>query len=314
MKGQGIMQIRHAGPVRVIALAALTLASVFVSAPSAAAADEHVRGVITVRNGATFTMQTEAAESLIVTLGDATRIKLTSGKHMSASELTPGLRIKVDGSFDDQHRLVADEIKFTRKDHKVAVAIKAGLTPTDAQVAANRVDLQKDAFALQQHAQALEAHVQTLHAHQEEITANDLKMVGTTGALGTRLDNLDDYNVVDTFIVYFKNGRSAVDVVYGRQLQDFAAKAKGLSGYKVQVQGYASAVGSRMRNERLSAGRADAVTAVLQQRGAIPPANMFAPAAMGISEQFAKNNTTQGQAENRRVIVTILQNKGISER
>ena len=109
MKGQGIMQIRHAGPVRVIALAALTLASVFVSAPSAAAADEHVRGVITVRTGATFTMQTEAAESLIVTLGDATRIKLTSGKHMSASELTPGLRIKVDGSFDDQHRLVADD-------------------------------------------------------------------------------------------------------------------------------------------------------------------------------------------------------------
>jgi outer membrane protein OmpA-like peptidoglycan-associated protein len=114
-------------------------------------------------------------------------------------------------------------------------------------------------------------------------------------------------------IVYFKNGRADVSPDYVAQLQEFAEKAKGVNGYKVQIQGYASAVGARAFNEALSEKRAGAVTAVLQ-RGGVPPANIFVPAAMGISEQFAENNTAGGQAANRRVIVTILQSKGLVDR
>jgi outer membrane protein OmpA-like peptidoglycan-associated protein len=36
------------------------------------------------------------------------------------------------------------------------------------------------------------------------------------------------------------------------------------------------------------------------------------PAAMGVSQQVAPNTTAQGQAENRRAVVTLLQNKGIA--
>jgi outer membrane protein OmpA-like peptidoglycan-associated protein len=39
---------------------------------------------------------------------------------------------------------------------------------------------------------------------------------------------------------------------------------------------------------------------------------MLAPGAMGTSKQVAPDKTAEGQAENRRVVVRILQNKGIA--
>jgi len=81
----------------------------------------------------------------------------------------------------------------------------------------------------------------------------------------------------------------------------------------IQVQGYASAVGSNALNQKLSMQRADAVTSVLQQDG-VPPPNILVPAAMGVTDQVASNRTADGQAQNRRTVVTLLQNKGISER
>jgi flagellar motor protein MotB len=40
--------------------------------------------------------------------------------------------------------------------------------------------------------------------------------------------------------------------------------------------------------------------------------NMLAPGAMSTSRQVAPDNTTEGQADNRRVVVRVLQNKGIA--
>ena len=81
----------------------------------------------------------------------------------------------------------------------------------------------------------------------------------------------------------------------------------------IQVQGYASAVGPNALNQKLSLQRAAAVTSALQQDG-VPPMKLVVPAAMGITDQVATNKTEKGQAENRRTVVTLLQNKGIGER
>jgi outer membrane protein OmpA-like peptidoglycan-associated protein len=78
------------------------------------------------------------------------------------------------------------------------------------------------------------------------------------------------------------------------------------------VQGYASKVGSAAFNQKLSSERAANVTEFLEQQGNIPLTNMLAPGAMGTSQQVAPDTTTEGQAEDRRVVVKILQNKGIS--
>jgi outer membrane protein OmpA-like peptidoglycan-associated protein len=78
------------------------------------------------------------------------------------------------------------------------------------------------------------------------------------------------------------------------------------------VKGYASKVGSAALNQKLSTERAENVTNFLEQEGKIPLTNMLAPGAMGTSQQVAPDTTAEGQAENRRVVVSILQNKAIA--
>ena len=54
------------------------------------------------------------------------------------------------------------------------------------------------------------------------------------------------------------------------------------------------------------------MTDFLEQKGQIPLTNMLSPGAMGTSRQVAPDTTAEGQADNRRVVVRILQNKGIA--
>jgi outer membrane protein OmpA-like peptidoglycan-associated protein len=91
-----------------------------------------------------------------------------------------------------------------------------------------------------------------------------------------------------------------------------AQKAMTYNGYNVQVKGYASAVGNAAFNQELSEERAENVTDILAQQGRVPLTNMLAPGAMGESRQVGNDKTEQGQAENRRVVVRALLNKGIA--
>jgi OmpA-OmpF porin, OOP family len=56
----------------------------------------------------------------------------------------------------------------------------------------------------------------------------------------------------------------------------------------------------------------DALTDLLLQQGQIPLTRMLAPGAMGEAHQVGNDKTAEGQAENRRVVVGVLQNKGIA--
>lgn len=305
------MSIRKVGFTRAIALAAFAAAAVLASAPRVAA-DDHVTGVITMRADTSFTMMTEDGKPLIVSFTEATKVK-SEKRTMGADQVIPGLRVKVEGHYQDAG-FAATEVRFSETDRRIAQAIINGLTPTNQRVAVNEVNIQKHAGVLDQHEGTLGTHGQTLQQHGTDIVANDQKMVATTGAITTRINSIDEFNVIESFVVHFKNGRADLDPQYSAQLQEFAEKAKAVNGYKIQVQGYASAVGPREFNDLLSAKRAEVVTTVLEQRGGITPANIFVPAAMGISEQVAENNTAKGQAENRRVVVTILQSKGLVDR
>jgi DNA polymerase III alpha subunit len=65
-------------------------------------------------------------------------------------------------------------------------------------------------------------------------------------------------------------------------------------------------------NQKLSEDRANSVTRFLLQQGHIPLTNILAPGAMGESRQVGSDKTAEGQAQNRRVVVRILQNKGVA--
>lgn len=289
---------------------ALAAAMVVGAASVTFAGPERVTGFITSRLAAGFIMQTVEGTVVNVALSDATKLKVDNGPgRWEAAQLQPGLRVTVEGAYDPAMTLMASEIKFGKSDLRLATAIRSGLTPTAEQVARN-------VAKLGEHGQALNEHGATLNKHEGELVEHDQRIVATTGIAtkaNERINLLANYNQIESVTVLFKNGKAKVPAEFVAQLQEFANKAKGVSGYKVAVQGFASAVGPKGLNDVLSHNRAENVTAILQQSG-IPTDAILVPAAMGTTEQVAENKTAKGQAQNRRVVVTILQNKGIAEK
>jgi outer membrane protein OmpA-like peptidoglycan-associated protein len=303
------MKLRRSG-------SAVILASVLVAglawAPRAAA-DEHVKGVIqTLGSDGTVSMRTDDATDVTIVLRDYTKVRRVDGMRqlkVTSAALIPGLRVHASGYYEAGNTFAAERVTYTRSDMKLAAAIRGGVDPTDLRSLDNQRRIGENSRTIAQQQQTLQRQAAEITNNANRIRANDEKIVATTG----RIDSLDNYNVVSTVIVYFRNGQARIDPEYKRQLQLLAAQAKGVRGYMIQVQGYASAVGPNALNQRLSMQRADAVTSVLQQDG-VPPPNIVVPAAMGTTDQVASNKTAKGQAENRRTVVTLLQNKGISER
>ena len=80
----------------------------------------------------------------------------------------------------------------------------------------------------------------------------------------------------------------------------------------IEVKGYAASAGSVALNQKLSQDRAANVANFMLQDGHIPLTSMLAPGAMGESQQVGEDKTAEGQAENRRVVVRVLQNKGVA--
>jgi OOP family OmpA-OmpF porin len=282
-------------------LAGLALAGV------AAAQGTEIRGLITGRSGATMSVKTQDSEVITVALTSDTQVQEVEGafklrkKELGMTALIPGLPVQVKGSMNDKHQLVADTVKFKGSDLKAAQDIQAGIAPTEQQVQANQAQIQATE-------KQTEAQQQEIAASQEKIAANKAEIA----AANKRFGELGEYNILGEVTVYFANGKVTVEPQYKPQLLDLATKAKTINAYIIQVQGYASAVGSAALNQKLSLERADGVLAFLEQDGQIPLTNILAPGAMGTSAQVAPNATTDGQAENRRVVVRILQNKGIA--
>jgi len=145
-------------------------------------------------------------------------------------------------------------------------------------------------------------------AQQEKIAANKAQIAAAIARFG----QLDDYYIFDELTVLFGNGKAAVEPQYKPQIQQLAEKAKKIEGYMIQVVGYASSVGSTELNQKLSEDRASNVTTILLQEGDIPLTNLLAPGAMGESRVEGDETTAEGQAQNRRVVVRVLQNKGVA--
>ena len=65
-------------------------------------------------------------------------------------------------------------------------------------------------------------------------------------------------------------------------------------------------------NQKLSEDRANGVTNILLQKGHVPLTRILAPGAMGEAHQIGTDKSAEALAENRRVVVRVLQNKAIA--
>lgn len=274
---------------------------------TAAAQSVKVEGLIKARNGDTMILQTPDSPNLVVLLTDNTQVGQVQGvfkarrKEMSMAALIPGLAVKVEGTYNDQKQLEAQSVSFKGNDLEQAESIQAGLHETQVAAQKNKEELEKQQAALkEQQAQLTE--------QQKKIAANKAAI----DAAVARFGQLDDYYIFDEMTVYFGNGQVKVDPKYVSQLLALAEKAKTINGYMIEVKGYASSVGSVALNQQLSEDRANDVTNILLQQGHIPLTRMLAPGAMGETHQVGNDKTAEGQAENRRVVVRVLQNKAIA--
>jgi len=297
-----------------IALVVTTSLAALLLLCGAAEAQAKAQGLITGRNGDTMTLQTSDASNLVVLLTDDTQVAQIQGvfkarrKQMSMAALIPGLQVQVEGSYDTKNQLVASSIKFKGNDLEDAQTIQAGLQPTKEQIQQTQEELAEQKAALERQQQEMQEQQQQMAAAQAKIDANKAAIQ----AANKRFGQLDDFNILDEVTVYFRNGKVALDPKYNPQLLQLAEKAKTITAYTVQVKGYASSVGSKALNQQLSEDRAASVTQFLLQQGHIPLTRMLAPGAMGESRQVGNDKTAEGQAENRRVVVRVLQNKGIA--
>ena len=266
-----------------------------------------VEGLIKARNGETMIVQTSESPNLVVLLTDDTDVGQVQGalkvrrKEMSMAALIPGLAVKVEGTYNKDNQLVAKSVSFKGNDLERAKSIQAGLHE-------NKELTQQQQAELEKHNAELKAQNQALQQHQEQIAANRMAV----DAAVARFGQLDDYYIFDEVTVYFANGKVKVDPKYSPQLLALAEKAKTINGYMIEVKGYASSVGSVELNQKLSEDRANNVTKILLQQAHVPLTRVLAPGAMGESQQVGNDKTAEGQEENRRVVVRVLQNKAIA--
>lgn len=300
---------------------AMSLAMCGLVSVAAQAQQATVDGLIIGRDGPLMAVKTAESPRVTVVLSDSTKATETGGflgmgrKDLGIAALVPGLSVKVQGEYNPDHQLLAKKVVFSKGAMKTAKQIDAGVTPLNEQMASAQDQLRTDRKNIEQSQSDISQAKQDIDTTKQglatttQATAENKSAIGQTNG---RIGELDQYETKDTLTVSFKNGSSVVTKKYKDQLADFLKAAADTPGAMVQVQGYASKVGSASVNQRLSNERASNVLTLIQQSGAVPLTRILAPAAMGTTEQVGNNHTRSGQAENRRVVVTILVNKGIT--
>jgi len=305
----------------VVSLTALFfLASV--SAFAASGDKAEVKGMITTRTGETLIVES-AAGNVTVVLTDDTKTKDDKGlfgldkQYMSNAVLIPGLKVDVDGTSDEQGRVVATTITVDGDDLETSQMIQSGLHPTAEQVAANVATLETHGGQLESHSgqlseqkENIESNEQNIAAHKQQIEKNIRDIEEHT----SRFNALTDFDVKGEATVKFNVGSSDVSAKDQEKLKKLAQTATGFTGYIIEVMGYADSTGNAAMNTKLSEDRAKAVITYLVQQGGVPIRHIVAPGAMGEYGAAAPNETKAGRAENRRVTVKVLVNSALASK
>src|SRR5438309_9171091 len=182
------------------------MALFFLASVSAFAGDKaEVKGMITARTGETLIVKSGEGSTTVV-LTDDTKTKDDKGlfgldkQHMSNVVLIPGLKVDIDGTSDEQGRVVARTITVDGDDLETSEMIQAGLHPTAQQVATNMQ-------AIETNRQDIPGHTVQLAAHHEKITANQPQTnenIKSIEANTQRFMALSEYDVKGQTTVKFK--------------------------------------------------------------------------------------------------------------
>ena len=248
-------------------------------------------GAVIERDADTFTIRDRNRADYQVLLTNDTSIKthsglFTSGKKYAATDILRGLIVEVEGRGDSQGQLVADKVRFKESDMRAAITTDTRLNPVEE--GQRHMSGQIDEL----HTIAAEARSEARAAHE-------------------RISALDDYDVQESVTVHFTANSAVLSPEARRRLGTLAEKALKAKSFMIEVGGYSDSKGSEAINLRLSLRRAEAVTQYLAVNHKIP-LRRFVSMGYGKTESVANNNSAAGRAQNRRVEVKMLLNRGMS--
>src|SRR5215471_5640788 len=280
---------------------------------------DEVKGIIVSRTGETLIVTTTSGK-VTVLLTEGTKTIDEKGlfgleKHqLSNAVLIPGLKVKVKGSNDSEGHFVEEKIITDGDDLETAQMIQAGLHPTAEQVASNVDAIEKNRQGVATNQQNIATNQQNISTNQQSISEHRQKIDQNLKDIQEhteRFNRLDDFDVKAQATVNFKVRSSTISKEDKEELKKLAQTAMGLPGYIIEVKGFADSTGASAMNEKLSSDRAEAVAGYLVRECNVPVRHIMLPGAMG-EFQAAKSEDEAGRAEDRRVEVLVLINKGIA--
>jgi len=278
-----------------------------------------INGLITKRDGDNLTVKTlKGSTNVLVVLTDDTKVQTPKGvfrhEEQAVTALIPGLKVEVEG-IGSESRVVANTINLNKDDLLLAETIQAGLNPTQQQQGTNMANIAENKEDIAANKVQMAANRKQIGANQEQIDANQEQIVGNQQeiqATTQRFSELSEYDTAAKATVYFTTGSSTISDSDKDALKLLAASAIGTKGYIIQVKGFADSSGNAAMNQQLSMDRAQAVVAYLLQNCSVPLRHIVAPGAMGIADPAAPNEVAEGRADNRRVEVKVLVNRGVA--
>ena len=280
-----------------------------------------INGVVTRRDADTFVVRDKNVVDTVVRLDDRTSVKakggfLRSGSNYAQTQILRGLNLEVEGRGNASGDLVAEKIRFNESDLRVARAVESRAAPLEDRATTTESKLSQ----VEQNAQRLSGQLEELSA-----VANTAKggakaaqetadsAVAGVNATNERISALDDYVPATVLSVNFRPSSAILSKEAKTQLDEVATKALNSKGYVLEVSGFADATGSIDRNRALSQRRADTVIRYLVENHSIPLRRIVTPYGYGESNPVAENKTREGRAQNRRVEVKLLVNKGLMQ-
>ena len=107
--------------------------------------------------------------------------------------------------------------------------------------------------------------------------------------------------------VKFKSDKYELNDDAKKALDDFAGKVKALNEqYFIEIQGHTDDTGSKRYNEDLGERRAESVRRYLSREQGLP-LNRMSTISYGDTLPVAPNKTKAGRAQNRRVVIVVLE-------
>jgi outer membrane protein OmpA-like peptidoglycan-associated protein len=251
------------------------------------------QGVVISRDADTFTIRDRSRTDYQVLINDNTSIKtnggfLHGGRKYPVTDILRGLIVEVEGRGDSQGQLVADKIRFNESDMRAAITSDTRVSP-------------------------VEENQKAMSGQMDELYAIAAEARQQVTAVNERVSALDDYDVQANVAVTFRVNSAVLSPEARQQLDEFAAKAEGAKAYTIEVAGHTDSTGSETKNFRLSRERADAVVQYLAVYHKIPLRRFVTPMGYGKTAAVADNSTSAGRAQNRRVEVKMLLNRGLNQ-